>query len=184
VWRRAASTLQVPRRHGSRLRGAALAVVLMMLVVILVLGLGALRLATTEERMAGYTQDRQLAFQAAEAALRELEERVAQDKPVATASCSNVPSLTGPSFRICPPPDASALPRWIQPVAADWGDASPVGAPAAQITPRYLLEHLGSNFACGTTPGAATTCSQYRITVRAGGGARAEVMLQSVYLSD
>ncbi len=176
-----------PRRtatRGTRARGAALVVSLMMLVVILVLGLGALRLATTEERMAGYAQDRQLAFQAAEAALRELEGRVAQEKPVAPASCGNAPSLTGPSFRICPAPAASALPRWIQPVPGDWGDASPVGPAGAQITPRYLLEHLGSTFACDSTPGAALDCSQYRITVRAGGGTRAEVMLQSVYLSD
>ncbi len=171
-------------RRGPRSRGAALVVALMMLVVILVLGLGALRLATTEERMAGYTQDRQLAFQAAEAALRELEDRVAQEKPVAPASCGSVSSLTGPSFRICPAPAASAVPRWIQPVAADWGDASPVGPVGIQITPRYLLEHLGSTFACDSTPDAALDCSQYRITVRAGGGTRAEVMLQSVYLSD
>lgn len=134
--------------------------------------------------MVGYAQDRQLAFQAAEAALREIEERLAQDKPVALPGCGFVPSLTGPGFSICPAPVASAVPRWIQPVAAEWGNASPVGAVGAQITPTYLLEHLGSNFACDTTPNAAQDCSQYRLTVRAGGGSRAEVMLQSVYLSD
>lgn len=167
-----------------RAQGAALVASLMMLAVILVLGLASMRLATTEERMAGYAQDRQLAFQAAEAALRELEDRVAQDRPVAPAACGSAPSLTGPAFRICPAPAASALPRWIQPAAAEWGDASPVGPAGAQLTPRYLLEHLGSQFACDPTPGAAQDCSQYRITVRAGGGPRAEVMLQSLYLSD
>lgn len=167
-----------------RARGAALVISLMMLAVILVLGLASMRLATTEERMAGYTQDRQLAFQAAEAALRELEDRVAQDKPVAPSACGSAPSLTGPAFRICPAPAPSSLPRWMQPAADEWGEASPVGPAGAQITPRYLLEHLGSQFACDSAPGAAQDCSQYRITVRAGGGSRAEVMLQSLYLSD
>lgn len=170
-------------RH-RRTHGAALVVALMMLVLVLVLGLAALRLATTEERMVGYAQDRQLALQAAEAALREIEDRVDQEKPVAPATCGSVPSLTGPGFRICPALAASAVPRWIQPVATDWGDASPVGPAGAQIVPRYLLEHLGSHFPCEPTPGAAQDCSQYRITVRAGGGTRAEVMLQSVYQSD
>ena len=41
-------------------RGIALAVTLVMLLVILVLGLGALRMSITEERMTGYVFDRQL----------------------------------------------------------------------------------------------------------------------------
>ena len=168
----------------SRQAGVALVVALMMLVVILVLGLGALRLTTTEERMVGYAYDRQLAFQAAEAALREIEDRLAQEKPAAPATCAPVPSTSGPAFMVCPAPVASALPRWIQPVAAEWGSASAVGPSGAALTPRYLIEHLGSAFPCDTTPGAAQNCSQYRITVRVGGGQRAEVMLQSVYLTD
>jgi Tfp pilus assembly protein PilX len=59
-----------------------------------------------------------------------------------------------------------------------------VGPAGAQIAPLYLIEHLGSQFACDTTAQAAQTCRQYRITARAGGGQRAEVMLQSLYLTD
>lgn len=53
--------------------GASLLVVLMMLIILTILGLTALQVATTEERMSGNTRDRGLAFQAAEAGLRDAE---------------------------------------------------------------------------------------------------------------
>lgn len=167
----------------ARQRGMALVVALVMLVVILTLGLGALRLSTIEERMTGYAQDRQLAFQAAEAALREIEDRVESSKPAPQGACG-VTANTGVSINICPAPVASDVPRWIHVVATDWADATPVGTGGAQITPVYLVEHLGNTFACDNSATALQTCSQYRITVRAGSAPRAQVTLQSVYLTD
>lgn len=171
-------------RPGQGQQGVALVVALVMLVVILILGLSAMRLAATEERMAGYALDRQLAFQAAEAALRQIEERVDDERPDAGPACADILSGGITALRVCPAPAGAASPRWITINAADWGDATAVGPAGAQITPRYLIEHLGSNFACDAAATAAQTCRRYRITVRAGGAPRAEVMLQSIYLTD
>ena len=169
---------------GQRPHGVALVVALMMLVVILVLGLTALRLSTTQERMTAYTLDRQLAFQAAEAALREVEDRIENERPSAGATCTDSATAPAEALRVCPAPAASAAARWVATHAAQWGQATPVCPAGAQITPSYLIEYLGNEFGCDTSASAALNCRQYRITVRAGGGTRAEVMLQSVYLTD
>lgn len=171
-------------RPARRMDGVALIVALMMLVVILVLGVTALRLSTAEERMTAYTLDRQLAFQAAEAALREIEGRVENERPDASANCTDPAMAAAGALRVCPAPVASAAARWVAVNAAQWGQATPVGPAGAQITPTYLIEHLGNAFACDASASATSSCRQYRITVRAGGGTRAEVMLQSVYLTE
>ena len=57
-----------------RQRGMVLVVSLIILVVITLLAISAMRVTTLEERMAGNTRDRQLAFQAAEYALREAQD--------------------------------------------------------------------------------------------------------------
>ncbi|WP_447753750.1 pilus assembly PilX family protein [Pseudomonas nicosulfuronedens] len=51
-------------------RGAVLLVSLVMLVLLTLIGLAGMRMVQLEERMAGNLRDRQMAFQAAEAALR------------------------------------------------------------------------------------------------------------------
>ncbi|MFR0691025.1 PilX N-terminal domain-containing pilus assembly protein [Enterobacterales bacterium AE_CKDN230030158-1A_HGKHYDSX7] len=56
------------RRHAEA--GAVLLVTLVMLVLLTIIGLAGMRLASLEERLAGNLRDRQVAFQAAEAALR------------------------------------------------------------------------------------------------------------------
>lgn len=165
-------------------KGVALIVALIMLVVILALGLGALRMTTAEERMTGYTFDRHLAFQAAEAALREIEARVEADRPEVATQCADLTSAAASVLRVCPAPNAAAPPRWVTPDAREWGEATPLGPAGARVPARYLIEHLGSNFACDNSPRAVQTCRQYRITVRAGGDLRAEVMLQSVFFTD
>ncbi|KAB7623153.1 PilX N-terminal domain-containing pilus assembly protein [Alkalilimnicola sp. S0819] len=58
-------------RHAQR--GAALAISLILLLVMTLLGVSAMRGTTLEEKMAGNTRNRSIAFQAAEAALREAE---------------------------------------------------------------------------------------------------------------
>lgn len=56
-----------------REHGASLVVGMIFLFILTILGLMALRVATLEERMSGNLRDRSLAFQAAEAALRDAE---------------------------------------------------------------------------------------------------------------
>ena len=60
----------------SRERGAALVVALLMLLVMTVLGIASMGVTRMEERMAGNTRDLDLAFQGAEAGLRNAEARL------------------------------------------------------------------------------------------------------------
>lgn len=60
----------------SRERGAALVIALLMLLVMTVLGIAAMNVTRLEERMAGNSRDINLAFQGAEAGLRDSEERI------------------------------------------------------------------------------------------------------------
>src|SRR5690606_16079417 len=81
-------------RYGAGERGAVLIVVLVLLLAMTVLGLLSLRGALMEERMGAGMYDRSLAFQAAEAALREAEQRLLAPGihagfPSAADTCSN-----------------------------------------------------------------------------------------------
>jgi len=160
-------------------KGVAMVVSLMMLIVILILGLSALRISLNSERTTGYATDRHIAFQAAEAALREIEDRVAVDKPVSPNACGISTGASGIPIAICPAPAAGINPRWVAVIPAEWANATPIG----QLTPTYLVEHLGSTFACNTNAGQQG-CTRYRITVRAGDAPRSQVTLQSIYLTD
>lgn len=60
-------------RTPGRQTGAALAVSLVILLIMTILGVQALKTTMLEEKMAGNYRDKQLAFEAAEAALREAE---------------------------------------------------------------------------------------------------------------
>lgn len=74
-----------------RQRGAALVIALIMLLVMTVLGLTAMQVTRMEERMAGNSRDVNLAFQGAEAGLRDSEARIAamttRPLPCSSAPC-------------------------------------------------------------------------------------------------
>lgn len=168
-----------------RPRGAVLVVSLVLLAVMLILGLASMRLVTNEERMTGQTFDRALAFQAAEAALREAELRVAAVQPTPAGPACTDSSAGMATVRACPPPDASKPPRWQSVVAAEWAAGSPVISGGLTLTPTVLVEYLGNTFPCGPAPSDPSTCKRYRLTANADGGAgRAAVMVQSVYATD
>lgn len=65
-----------PLHFHSRQRGAVLVISLLMLLVMTVLGVTAMQMSRMEERMAGNSRDINLAFQGAEAGLRDGEERL------------------------------------------------------------------------------------------------------------
>jgi type IV pilus assembly protein PilX len=65
-----------PLNFPSRQHGAVLVVALLMLLVMTVLGVTAMQMSRMEERMAGNSRDINLAFQGAEAGLRDGEERL------------------------------------------------------------------------------------------------------------
>ncbi|MCC5810795.1 MAG: hypothetical protein JJU06_10520 [Ectothiorhodospiraceae bacterium] len=64
------------RTNYQRQRGAALIISLMLLLIMTLIGVTAMQTSTLQERMAGNSRDRSLAFQSSEAALREGEDWV------------------------------------------------------------------------------------------------------------
>jgi type IV pilus assembly protein PilX len=78
----------------SREQGAVLVTSLLLLVVMILLGLTAMQMTRMEERMAGNTRDGNLAFQGAEAGLRNAEDWIRtlpeRPEPCASAPCTLV----------------------------------------------------------------------------------------------
>lgn len=161
--------------------GAALIVVLILLLVMTLLGLASLRGTIMEERMSSNMYDRSLAFQAAEAALREAETRLVQPGvqgqfPKTGTACS---------AGLCPTPimSSGSLDRADDPNFNGWVAATRVSNMAG--TPEYFVEYMG------LAPGWAMCDRQrprhpgcmrprYRITARSQAEpGRSRVVLQS-----
>jgi type IV pilus assembly protein PilX len=174
---------------GPRQRGIALATVLILLVVMILIGLASMRGSLLEQRMTEAQMDRSLAFQAAEAALREGEVLAATKPALPASGCSN---------GLCAMPDPAVeadTHRWL--TAGFWADASgkwreaKVDVGPLTAKPRYIVELLANNVpptgSCTTSidlsPDAecSGTERRYRITARSQAAGRAEVILQSIY---
>jgi type IV pilus assembly protein PilX len=176
------------RRHfripqGKRQEGAVLVVVLVLLLVMTLLGLASLRGTVMEERMSGSMRDRSMAFQAAEAAMREAEALIfangsAGFPAAGSATCSG---------NLCDTPDPNNAERWRNRNGAYWRDAAVnVGAPA--IRPQYFIEYMGDAPSwpkCDSEIPVHALCMKprYRITARSTDDvdARAQVILQGNY---
>ena len=178
--------LTLPRRQ----RGISLVVVLLFLVIMMGLGTTAIRTATIEEKLSGNERDQQIAFEAAEAALRDGERYVRSALSASSGfsfGCTNglcIPSNTGTA-------------QWN---TIDWGGAIPraygsvtgIGSyPDTTVSraPRFIIELLPN-----MPPGAGSSLglssrqtfgqgTPFRVTA-VGWGRRQStlVMLQSVYV--
>ena len=186
------------RRHGQR--GLSLVTTLLFMVAALMLGVSVLSVNVMQERTIGNTKDRDLALQAAEAALRDAEghlltlgSNIACPAVVFTEACTD---------GLCVPPSQRATPS-SQSVEQgfDWtvdanvrkygqctgGTKFPGIANTDEAQPRYVIEKVGE---LGTPSGESmklgvaptSTGTGYRITARAV-GTRPEtvVILQSMY---
>lgn len=164
------------RAPQQRQQGVALLVGLILLIIMTLLGLSGMRSIVHQEKMATGTYDRSLMFQAAEAALRQAEERVESDKPTPTAS--------GCVDGICTPLAASATPRWKDTSFTGWYTASTTQSLAGAA--QYIVEYMGSDYPCDpSVETSPSTCKNYRITARSAPTAqRATVVVQSIYLTD
>lgn len=163
-------------------RGAALVTVLILLVTMTLLGLVSMRTTQMEERMTGNQLDRGLAFQAAEAALREAESWVATRPLPAGPGCVN---------GLCGAGDVEAdNPVWKD--ATVWASAreATTNFASAVDRPKFIVELIASGVparAACTTQGdvSVESCSgnevRYRITARSTQAGRAAVVLQSIY---
>lgn len=172
-------------------RGAILVVALIFLLVMTMLILASIRGTVVQERMAANLYDRSLAFQAAEAALREGERYVLETPPKPTGAGCN-------SSGNCSRPDAADAPvwqdedYWDEAHDADDGHDHSIEVGDLPVPPKFLVELLAADMPevnlCETTsidPDAPCYAGpeglRYRITARSGEAGRAVVVLQSVY---
>lgn len=172
--RRGVSTLR--HRHG-----AALIASLIFLLIMTLIGVTGLQVSSMEEKMTGNMRDRDLAFQAAESALR--------------AGETFMTAATLPAF------DGTGGHYLTSTAQATFWDTIDWTAPAQVTTytggtlsnvyaaPAYIVEQLptlpgvdtGGSLEAGTPPSGGNV-SWYRITARGmGGTASAVVILQSIY---
>jgi len=174
------SRLQASR---TRQTGVALMVVLILLVLMTLLALVSLRGTLMQERMSSSQYDRSLAFQSAEAALREAEATAGTKPDVPGSGCDA--DTTG----VCAEPDPADAPRWL---ATNWNEISHEASDAdlgtLAVKPRYIIEYMGlfPGKNCTTSGDVSeTSCSSlerhYRITARSHDSDRADVTLQSNY---
>jgi len=156
--------------------GMSLPLVLALLLGMALLGAAVLQSGMLRTRMAADLHVRNLAFQAAEGALRAGEQ---------LAAGGLVPFVPGCVGGLCNTPDASAEERWKQTGFGGWqgiAGAPAIGVPASE----FMVEYMGQGASvpgCEQMQPIPETCLRplYRITARSI-NARAAVMVQSHYL--
>jgi len=161
-------------------RGATLIVSLLLLVVMTMIGVAAMRSNMMEEKMSGNQRDQNLAFQAAEAGLRDAETFI--EGVVSTAAFNGSAGLYGESDS---EPDVFNM-TWDASNSRSYS-----GTTLAEVAsqPRYIIKYLGETGNTNTTPSIggygsvqSTTTKLFRITVRGTGGSdNSQAFLQSHY---
>lgn len=187
-------------------RGVALIVSLILLLVVTIIGLAAIRLSSTEEKMAGNAVDRAQAFQVAEATLQFAAATILPpNNPPNPATFSE--AYTDCAYNSCSdnPANDSAVPAsaWtFPPTAKDASGGAGKIVTAYGHNPSYIIQYMGQcsvdggNFQFTNDQnnqgggGSLKTAGQcYRITARANSpeangapsGNRAQVVLQAIY---
>jgi type IV pilus assembly protein PilX len=149
--------------------GAVLAVGLVFLLLLTILGMTAMQVTTMQERMAGNSRDKNLAFQAAEFGLRDGEAfLLGKDFYDFNSSCTGAKCAQG------------SAPNWK---TYAWAGATDVSASSSfdgvSETPRYFTEYVGQ-VKCPDCSGGWR--SAYGITTRAkGGSTNSVVFLNETY---
>ncbi|WP_295006739.1 PilX N-terminal domain-containing pilus assembly protein [uncultured Dechloromonas sp.] len=164
-----------------RQKGAVLAIALILLVVVTLLGLSSVKTVSQQEKMVSHSNDRSLAYQFAEAALREGEAQArvqalnlnaafpaAQYIADGNACPNNDPSINNCANGLCTTPDPDCAPRWTNATFNGWTNYNTVAAVMSASgntlsgTPQYFIEILRpTDITC--VPGAQTfdmACNQ------------------------
>ena len=175
----------------ARQRGATLVITLLFLTMLTLAGVSAMTTGTMEERIARNSRDFNLAFQAAEAALRDARADLSGAAGLSTRNPVIIGNAsfptTGCALGLCVTAAAGATPVWE--IETNWTTAgvyvaygtyttalvlplTPTPGGVAQL-PRYLIEYIGSS----------GPQYLYRITTRGwGASATSVVMLQEEVL--
>ncbi len=162
----------------TRQSGVSLIVSLVLLVIVTLLALGSLRGVVLQARMSGTTTDRSLAFEAAEAALRDAERRAG------LAGSASFP-VSGCASGYCATPAVTDAPRWMDDGFTGWL-TSTAAAPTDASTPTAIVEDMGDapNWAgCDNEIPRQPNCTtrRYRVSARSTADGRATVLVQSQF---
>ncbi|MBL1260539.1 MAG: hypothetical protein COB33_008410 [Thiotrichaceae bacterium] len=164
-----------------RQNGAVLIVSLMLLAIMSLIGVTAMRTTIMQEKMSGNSRDLMLAFQAAEAGIKDAEGYIENTllSPVVFDGTTN--GLYDENSN----PDIYAAATWITAVTYSEGNFSNV-----TTQPKYIIE-LGGPMGSATTDinvagygesAGSATLTTFRITARGTGGTdNAVILLQSNY---
>lgn len=162
-------------------RGAVLMVVLVFMLIISLLGVASMQNATMQERMAGNNKDVNVAFQAAEAAIRDAE--------MAMLSLSSI-DFDGSDglYLSCPDPadttTACSEPDWTQTSQSGWRVLDEA-IPRVIRQPEYFIEQISATADMGASLDSDRTVSTqgyYRVTARGYGESdRTRVVLTTTY---
>jgi len=173
-------------------RGVALFVSLVFLVILTLLGVAAFQSATLQEKMSGNLRDQSIAFQSAEAALRDGESVVAATLNIATpADYACTGGLCRPTFcnssGACTP--AAGTPQWQN---VSWAPSSTTtvkissGITGVAQQPRYVIEKMNSfvpDTGSQKPNNPSNLVTPFRVTaVGWGSNVLSRSTLQSVYL--
>ena len=193
-----AMTIETPFRKAEG--GFVLVTALMFLVALTVLGMSIMGTNTLEERLAGYFRDRQLAFESAEAALREAERDLLYGTRSISGEMGFVSGCSGDGLCL---PEIDGSPVWVDLQEANdsgwmkgtgssksvkYGTYSdPASAELVHVAqqPRYVIEVLsvvpaGTSQKIGFAPKASSFV--YRVTaVGFGRRVSTRVVLQAMY---
>lgn len=171
----------------ARSRGVSLLVSLIFLVVLTLLGLTAARVAIMQERMAGNVRETNEAFQAAEATLREIEQRLQAIAQGGTGGLPVVPTWADISLnRNDCTLQSKAENDWTAWDSAPWQTAPTTGNDYLVVSISAVVESGGDLFQppCLPISSADDTAldDAYIIVARATGpAATGDVIVQSIY---
>jgi len=183
-----------------RQRGSVLIVSMVMLFLLTLIGVTSMSSTSLEEKMAGNLRDQQLAFQAAEAALREGERLALNTDGLSTTvddNCTNGLCTrrendahydSGASS--CDTGSGWVNPRWLENDCDPSWDVWSNTAKHRQYffkyaetvaKPKYIIEFMNLLDCPGSSVGS-NDCEMYRVTAVAGGGtSSSSVILQSTF---
>jgi type IV pilus assembly protein PilX len=165
----------------SQQKGAALVVALLMLLVMTVLGIASMGVTRMEERMAGNARDMDLAFQGAEAGLRDSEERI-RLMTTRPNTCSTAPCAIWQQNQWTIDLRDQLL-SWWQTNATEYGTAGAREVVDTTRDPLILTEDLGfvpDSLTVGHGPPEGR--SFYKITSNSSGASdTANAVLESTY---
>jgi len=160
----------------NRQKGSVLLVSLIMLLLLTLIAVGGMQGTILQERMTGNLRDRDLAFQAAEAALREAEELV-RDDPDSGDYAENDDGF----YEV----NDDNRPEWFSRSDIENGNGFITyggNFPGVAAQPRYFIERLGIEEAPLDASDPVPLPSYFRITALGTGGAdNTQVVLATVY---